>query len=63
MIVGNLLMYGGIEMIKKNNKENLKIISVEVSKELLEKLSDYAEKNYLNKSSVIRLALKDFLNK
>lgn len=50
-------------MIKKNNKENLKIISVEVSKELLEKLSDYAEKNYLNKSSVIRLALKDFLNK
>lgn len=48
--------------MKKNNKENLTIISVELPNEMLEKLNKYAEENYTTKSSIIRLALKRFID-
>ena len=48
--------------MKKNNKENLSIISVEIPNEMLEKLNKYAEETYTTRSSIIRLALKKFID-
>lgn len=62
MIVGNQPIHGGKIKVKKNNKENLTIISVEIPKEMLEKLNKYAEETYTTRSSIIRLALKKFID-